>query len=283
MNAQAFIAQANKLPAPSPSVARLLALLTQPEVDNEDLIQVVSQDGVLCAKLLGLCNAAAYGLATPVGSVDQAVMYLGHGEIHRLVMAVAFGGPLSRELPGYAIGSRELWKHSLLSAYMAAEVAARMPGLVTDPSIAYTAGLIHDIGKIVLSQGLDPAAQAAVLELIERGERPLLEAERAVLGTDHAEVGACLLRQWKLPEVLIEAVANHHRPVFQPVPQLSVVVHVADVLALAAGCAPGLGSFAVTADAPAIGALGLKDADMDQLAITAFDALAEVEGMLTVS
>ena len=283
MKAQDLLAKVPNLPAPSPSVARMLSLLAKADADNKELIHVVSQNGVMCAKLLGMCNAAAYGLSTPVGSVDQAVMYLGHTQIHRLVMAVGFGGDLSRELHGYAIGSSELWKHSLLTAYVAVAVAARTPGVVTDPSLAYTAGLIHDIGKIVISHALSDGPQRDLLGLIEQQHCTLMEAERAVLGTDHAEVGACLLRQWKLPEILIEAVANHHQPVCQPVPQLSAVVHVADVISLQAGCAPGLGSYARRADEAALAVLGLKSEDLEQLVISAFDALAEVEGMMAVS
>jgi putative nucleotidyltransferase with HDIG domain len=283
MNASSLIARVPHLPAPAPSVARLLSLLSRPDADNEEIIQVVGRDGVLCAKLLGLCNAASYGLATPVGSIEQAVMYLGHREIHRLLMSVGFGGALSRELTGYAIGEHELWRHSLLTAYVAVDTAARLPNTEIDSSITYTAGLIHDIGKVVISYSLDASTQAAVLELIEQKKCSLIQAEREVVGTDHAEVGACLLSGWQLPEILIEAVANHHQPVFEPKPELSAIVHVADVIALEAGCSPGLGSYAMRADEEAIAALGLTPEDMERLVISAFDSLTEVEERVAVS
>lgn len=283
MKAAELIAQAKNLQAPSPSVVRLLVLLAQPETDNEDLLQVIEQDSVICAKLLGLCNAAVYGLVTPVSSIEQAVMYLGHSEIHRLAMTAGFGGALSPALKGYAIGEAELWQHSLLTAHVAVLLAGRSPSPVLDPAIAYTGGLIHDIGKIVISRALTPDAQAAVLELVGQKENSLLAAERAVLGTDHAEVGAELLKKWRLPEILIEAVAHHHRPATQPHAKLSTLVHVADLIAHQAGCSPGIGSYATQTDEAALAALGLGPEDLEALVIEAYDTLAEVEGMQTAS
>ena len=282
MKAAELIAKAQNLKAPSPAIAKMLAMLSQPEADNEDLIQLIEQDATISAKLLGMCNAAAYGLASPVSSIEQAVLYLGHSEIHRLALNAGFGGALSPSLQGYAIGETELWQHSLLTALIAVILSDRTPHPVIDPAIAYTGGLIHDIGKIVISRALTPELQAAVLELIGQKEHTLLAAERAVLGTDHAEVGAELLKQWRLPEILIEAVARHHQPVSQPHLKLSALVHVADLIAHEAGRSPGIGSYATIPDEAAITALGLKSEDLEALVIQAHDVLAEVEG-ITVS
>lgn len=283
MKPEALIASVPKIPAPSPSVARLLDLLARSDADNGDMIKVVRQDGVMSAKLLGLCNSAAYGLSAPVSSVEQAVLLLGHIEIHKLVMSVGFSGALSPAMPGYAMQDGELWRHSLLTAYTAVAVTALARNSTVDPSIAYTAGLIHDIGKIVITHALNPAAQTNLRQLIEFGAKSLLEAEREVVGCDHAEVGACLLKQWGLPEVLIESVANHHRPVITPKPQLSAIVHVADVVALEAGIAPGLASFATRVDEDAVGAVGLDRENIETLILSAYDSLARVEEMISPS
>lgn len=277
-----LIARVPNLPTPAPSVMRLISALARPDGDNDDVARIIAQDGVLSAKLLARCNNASYGLSEPISSIDQAVLYLGQSEIKKLAMSLGFAGSLTPELKGYAIGDSELWRHSLLTAYVAVAIAAKKPRIVPDPSIAYTAGLIHDIGKTLISHALNSVAQSAVLELVERKESSLIDAEREVLGTDHAEVGAALLRKWNLPEILVEAVENQHKPVSKPKPQLSAVVHVADVVALEAGCAPGLGSFAMHPDDAAIEALGLDANSLDQLVVASFDWLAEVKDMVAV-
>lgn len=283
MKPEALIASVPKIPAPSPSVARLLELLTRPDGDNDDMIKVVRQDGVMSAKLLGLCNSASYGLSSPVSSIEQAVLMLGHTEIHKLVISVGFSGALSPAMPGYAMQDGELWKHSLLTAYTAVAVTALARRSSVDPSIAYTAGLIHDIGKIVITHALTTDAQKELRQLIDFGAKSLLEAEREVIGCDHAEVGACLLKQWGLPEVLIESVANHHTPVTKPKPLLSAIIHVADIVALEAGISPGLASFATRVDEEAVEGLGLDREHIEALILSAYDSLARVEEMISVS
>lgn len=283
MIASTLISKVPNLPAPAPSVAQLLELLAKPDADNDDMIRVIRKDGVMSAKLLGLCNSAAYGFTSPVSSIEQAVLMIGHSEIHRLVMSVGFSGSLSPQMTGYAMAEGELWRHSLLTAYVAVAVTAVARRVNIDPSIAYTAGLVHDIGKIVITHTLDAATQTKMRELIVSNEHSLVEAERLILGTDHAEVGACLLRKWGLPELLIEAVMNHHTPPVKPKPGLSAVVHVADVVALEAGPSPGWGSYAMRADEAATDALGLGREDIERLIISAYDAVEQVDEMIASS
>ncbi len=139
----------------------------------------------------------------------------------------------------------------------------------TDTSIAYTAGLVHDIGKLVIGQMLDVAMREKVHQLVQTEHGSLLQAETSVIGCDHAEIGACLLRQWRIPEIIVEAVANHHNPALDNGPSLSAVVHVADVVAHQTGASPGWESFAVVAHETALTALSLSAADMDNLTFAA--------------
>lgn len=279
MKAEDLIAKAPKLPAPAPAVVKLLGLLGSPDTDNTAVARVLKQDIVLSAKVLALCNSAAYGLSSPVSSLDQALMYLGFAEIHRIVMAISFGGALSPSLTGYVIEVGALWRHSLLTALCTESVLRAAKALQVDVPVpvAYTAGLIHDIGKLVISHALDAEKQNAICTLLDQGNCSLIEAETQIIGSDHAEVGACLLRQWKLPEVLTEAVAHHHHPPTTPQPGLSAVIHAADVIAHQAGSAPGLGGFAVRPDEAALAALGFNRSHLDSLTLCAFDSLLEVE------
>jgi putative nucleotidyltransferase with HDIG domain len=282
MKPETLIAKVQDLRAPSPSVAKLMTLLRNPNRDNADVVQVIKYDTVLTAKLLAACNSACYGLAQPIDSLERAVLHLGSREIYRLVLSLDLGAALRRELAGYAIGKDELWRHSLTTAFLAECLAAGPCAAVADASVAYTAGLLHDIGKLAFNQALNEPTQNAILGLIERSGQSRLAAERAVLETDHAEVGACLLRRWKLSDTLVEAVANHHRPLLRPRPRASAIVHVANCLAHEIGSAPGWAAHAMAADERAAKALGLDSEAIQRLLITAYEKLQVVEDMVAI-
>jgi putative nucleotidyltransferase with HDIG domain len=283
MKAKTFIARVTDLPTPSPVLLKLMDLLNRSDVENEQVVQVVKSDGVLCAKLLAACNSAAFGLAEPVGSVEQAVFYLGNQQIYRIILALGVGKSLSRALPAYLIEDRELWRHSLTTAVAAEATLLGGCSLAIDPSVAYTAGLLHDIGKLVLSQFMSETSVAAIRGLIEYQGQSRLEAERAILETDHAEVGACLLQSWRLPEIIVEAVAHHHAPVLTPRPLLSAVIHVADCVAHQLGASTGWDAYALRVDVNAVAALGFGPEKMERILITAHASLGCVQELDSVS
>ncbi len=106
-------------------------------------------------------------------------------------------------------------------------------------STAFTAGLLHDIGKTVINRVLTPKTRADIRAKIAAESLSRVQAEKAVLGANHSEVGACLLRKWLLPEPIVEAVANHHTPVTEPVVRLSAVVYLANSAAHIGGATFG--------------------------------------------
>jgi putative nucleotidyltransferase with HDIG domain len=225
-----MLAKVRDLPPASTAGLKLLGLLNQPEIGNDDVVRVVKQDAVLTAKLLRACNSPALGLKEPTMSVDHAVLILGHRQLFQMVTGLAFRGLLSGRLCAYALDDGALWCHSLLAA-TAAELALA-DGLDLDISTptAFTLGLLHDLGKLITSQFLDWPSMVAMRRHRAQG-RSLCQAERDVLGTDHAEVGAGLLYLWHLPAQIVEAAALHHQPVYTPRPQASALVWFADLVA----------------------------------------------------
>lgn len=271
MTAESLIAKASSLRAPSSTVVRLLTLLNDPDPDYEEVITIVSRDALLTGKLLALCNSASYGLARPVASIEQAVHYVGYCEVHRLVLAVSFGSQIGTELPGYSMEAGALWQHSVATAILTPRIARLSRNFDADTSVAYTAGLLHDIGKLVIDQTLNEATRDRIRHCVKVDGLPTLEAEKSVLGSDHAEIGACLLRRWRLPSSIVEAVASHHAPPQDGGARLSSVVHLADALTHQTGASPGWESFAIVVHAEAVTALGLSDADLDTLSMAAFE------------
>ena len=248
MTAYELVAKVKNLPPISQAALQLVNLLDEPAVSNEDVVQVLKYDNVLTAKLLRACNSPYFGLEEPVSSVDQAVLILGHHQILHIVLTLAFGGAMSVPLAGYAVESHELWRHSLTAATAAEYVVNNGIDINVDPHVAFTVGLLHDIGKLVLGTVLTPEHQTNIRALIEDRRNSRWEAEKAVLGTDHAEVGGALLRAWNLPEEIIEGVSDHHNPVVDPEPKISAIAHLGNCLAHRVSPSPGLETYATFVD-----------------------------------
>ena len=267
MNAQELVAKVKHLPPVPTAALRLISLLDKTDTENDDIVQAIRFDNVLTAKLLRACNSPYFGFSDPVSSVDQAVLVLGHQQILHIVLTLAFGSTMAVSLPAYAAESSQLWQHSLTTA-MAAEVVANA-GLEinVEMPVAFTAGLLHDIGKLVMGQVIDAPLQAAICSRITDGGFTRAAAEREILGTDHAEVGAYLLKSWNLPENVVEAVANHHEPILTPRPRLSAVVHVANWAAHAASSAPGENISSISMDERVVTELCITPEKMDQITI----------------
>jgi HD-like signal output (HDOD) protein len=247
MTPNEIIAKVKNLPTVSQAALRLVGLLDQPAISNDDVVVVLKYDNVLTAKLLRACNSPYFGFDEQISSVEQAVLILGHQQILHMVLSLAFGGVMSTSLPGYAIEAKELWSHSLTTAVAAEQLVKSGLPIETEPPVAFTAGLLHDIGKLALNQVLDVGAQLAIRDEI------------------------------------VEAVANHHQPVTAPEPKLSAIIHVSDCLVHQIGSNLGWDSYAIIADARANEALGITPDKLEGLMISVHDSAAQVEHFMNLA
>jgi putative nucleotidyltransferase with HDIG domain len=283
MTAHDLVVKVKNLPAVSQAALKLVNLLDQSTVSNSEVVNVLKYDNVLTAKLLRACNSPYFGLTEPISSVDQAVLILGHQQILHIVLTLAFGSAMVVPLPVYAMEAKELWRHSLITATAAEMVVNDLPELNLEMPVAFTAGLLHDFGKLVLGQALTPELQLAIRNRVENGRISRAEGEKEILGTDHSEVGAALLQSWNLPGEIVEAVANHHLPLMEPRPQLSVVAHIGNCLAHLVGSAPGWDSFALQVDNRVTVALDLNSEKLELMMLEvseSFDRVDQFMGMV---
>ena len=283
MTAHEIVANLKNLAPVSPASIRLVTLLDQDNQENAEVIDILKCDNVLTAKVLRMCNSPYYGFTESIASIDQAVLMLGYDKIVRIVLALCFGGVMGVPLDSYAFGTTDLWHHSFVTA-MAAEILAQ-DGLVAnvEPSTAFTTGLLHDIGKLALNQVLAPDLISILRYQIDVHGLSRVEAERQTLGTDHAEVGACMLRAWKLPSEIVEGVARHHQPATQPQPGLSVVACLANSIAHLAGSAPGWEAYADKMDGALVKTLQLKREKVESLVITVRESFDCVDQFMVVA
>lgn len=231
----------------SASASRLLALMGDDTHTQEDVARIASSDPKLALRVLRTVNSAAFGLRTEVDSIERAVGYLGDKTVLGIALSLGTGGTFRKDLPAYGAGGGDLWAHSLHVAIAARELAKHTRDAVA-PDVAYTAGLLHDIGKSLLGDGLgDPdafiQAETASADGAEGGgaqppdQVDFDEFERRAMETDHAEVGAALLEAWGLPASLQTAVRHHHAPSESPEADhpLAYVVHLGDFLSMMGG------------------------------------------------
>jgi len=207
---QKLVAGRKNLPSIPAVYFEVIDALQDPECPIERLGSIVANDPALTVKLLQLVNSAFLGLAREVSSADEAVLLLGTGLLRSLALGLHLFSA-ARLPPSAAAPLEKVWHHSLRVAYGARCIARLETGDEKLMEEAFTAGLLHDVGKIVLAQ--EPRHNyVQLLNAPPDPQHPLIETEEAVFHATHAEAGAYLLDLWGLPHSLVEAVAFHHQP-----------------------------------------------------------------------
>ncbi len=233
----------------SSEASRLLTLMSDEDHSVRDIVQIVECDPALTAHVLKVVNSAAFALSRRVGTLDTAVSFLGDSNIVGIALAAAGGEVFNAELAGYEGTRGDLGKHCLWTAIGARELAQHTASEVNG-GIAFTAGLLHDIGKVVISDLFEGGACGMVQGIESREYVDFIAAEQDAVGTDHAEVGSLLAEHWNLPEQLRETILYHHDPA-QADPRLRhlvYIVHMADILSMMGGYGTGADAMQYTLD-----------------------------------
>jgi putative nucleotidyltransferase with HDIG domain len=199
-----------QIPMLPTTIQRIMTIVNDPQADMNMLARVVEEDPTLAMQALRLCNSAYYSLPVEVTSITHAVRFLGTDTVGGLAMAAHFQGLMQSGRKKTNPWLRGAEKH-LLTTGQIAEKLARIGGGIVSPATAFTAGLLHDVGKLVFSK-LDSVYVDKVYNLVREKGAALIDAEGEILGMDHAEVGALLSEKWELPKIISEAVRHHHSP-----------------------------------------------------------------------
>jgi putative nucleotidyltransferase with HDIG domain len=233
---------------PFPKAARrVLTMLRDPGVELIRVAEVVALDQALAGRVLRLANSAYFGLPRRINSVTEAIVLLGFVNVRNVLISASVGHILFEGAPSYGLEPGALWEHSVGVAH-AAQILTRKND-VRKYDVAFSAGLVHDVAKIVIERSLRGTAgdelKAAIANVGE------LEAETEVLGATHAEVGARICTRWNLPVEIVEAVAYHHNPAASECPsRLPAIVAASNLLSKAAMASPGVSSEAAFTGAP---------------------------------
>lgn len=217
------IAEIDDLPSLPAIVTELLNSLDDEDIDINQLARKVSHDQALTAKTLRYANSSFYAPQAKVATLPQAIALLGIDNVKNLIMAAALTGCFpERQCPGFDF--KAFWKHSMATA-----VCAQLLGreVHATPDYAFTAGLLHDLGRLVLVTSF-PQHYASAIRYSKDHDCGMLEAERAVLGVDHTAAGQALAERWRFSETMQHAILGHHDPSIVGNGALVCLVHIAN-------------------------------------------------------
>ncbi len=200
-------------------------MVDDPASSASDVGRVITQDPALTARLLKIANSPLYGFPSRIDTVSRAITIIGMRGIRDLVLATSTIGIFSRLSTDF-LDMSNFWRHSIYCGVLARLLAGQCNVLHVEPF--FIGGLLHDIGQLIILNKLPEMAREAHLRAKD-SDLPLTEVEREVIGFDHAQVGAELLRFWRLPVNILDAVEFHHQPgEAKDAPVNAALVHIAN-------------------------------------------------------
>ena len=257
------------------TAAKLLPLLEDSDSTAAEIESILKYDPGLTANILKLTNSAYFGIPTRISSVRQAIVLLGWKRLLQVVMTICMSPLMNKTIPGYDMPRGALWQHSI-AVSVAAEIlvnALKIP----DADEAFTAALLHDVGKLILGGFVKEDLQQ-IEDMVTKGIT-FDVAESMVLGTNHAEIGGQILGKWSFPSELVSAVQWHHDPEScEESCNLSDIVHVANTMGIMTGYGKIDQDLALEHFGPVADRLGLAP---DNLEAMAQQTAARVKRLMT--
>ncbi len=274
-----ILAKVRSVPSIPSVVVKLRKFLRDPDVSFDELAKVIEYDPGLTVNLLQLANSAYFGWSGKIKTVKEAITRLGTNRIFQMVLCMSVAPMVRKPIKGYDMESNGLWKHSIATA-ICSEQLARMKN-IPDSEEVFTAGLLHDMGKILLGTFVE-IDDEPIKDLVNLEGLSFNEAERRILGIDHAEAAAELLQYWKLPESVVAAARWHHNPEAAPQKNRNIVdlIHVADILCIRMGWGIGTDGPLYRLDKDAQERLGINSMVEDEVTRKVGAAIDELKNIL---
>ncbi|PKM66880.1 MAG: hydrolase [Firmicutes bacterium HGW-Firmicutes-2] len=263
MTLEELIEKVDDIPAFPQTVINIMALLKEPRSAAVDIEREVMKDQGLTTKMLKMANSAFYSGRRQIKTVADATVLLGFDTVQSLVLASTVGKVMEKELKGYSYERNALWRQSQISAIMARAIAKKAK--FSNPDIAYTAGLLKDVGKVILDEYVHESYQE-ILTKISNEVMPYVAAEEEILGFNHGQVGARIVEKWNLASELVDAIEYHHKP-FQSMDNIELVsiVHISDGLVMMMGIHEGIDTLGHEFFTDAVKILNLDESDLNQI------------------
>ncbi len=263
------------LPPMPQTVFKVREVIANPDSSFKELAKILETDQAIAAKVLKIANSPYYGLSGKVSSIQHASIVLGHKTLGELMTMAGTSGLLDNELVGYGLEAGDLWQHSMGVALGSKILATRKHVSLAED--AFTAGLLHDTGKLIL----DPYVferKEEFEQFMADGQQSFLEAEKQILGFEHSEIASEACKSWRVPQALSTAIRYHHYPSQSQGDKLAYIVHVADAMAMMAGLGLGIDGLLYKLDDSALEFLNLNEKDIINIMGEIVEAVKEITG-----
>ncbi len=260
---ETIITSVSGLPTLPDVVHKILSLVDEENATAGELGDLISHDPAISSRLLKVANSAYYGCMKDVATVRQAIIVLGFEEVKSLSLGIGVFDAMTAFQGDSGFDIKDFWLHAAGTALATRSLCEKRPGI--DSGVAFTGGLLHDIGKLVLSMFFSKD-YAAVLKKVGEDAVSTAAAERDLLGFTHADAGMWLCDRWKFPAALSRPIGGHHDvgPVSEEHKEMTAVVHVADSICRQAGIGGEGGGEPI--QAAALDLLALLPEDLDAMA-----------------
>lgn len=244
------------LPPMPQTVFKAREIMADPKAGFDDLAKLIESDQAIAAKVLKLANSSYYAMRGEISSIQRALVVLGNNTLGELITLGGVSGLLGNRLEGYGMDVGDLWKHSLAVAFGSRLIAEKVAAPLAND--AFTTGLLHDSGKLILDTYIIERWQAFE-DIMTDGRHNFLVAEKQVLGLDHPEIASEVCHAWHIPRSITQAIQYHHNPSQSEDNQLASIVHVADVTAMLSGIGSGVDGTLYQIEEKALMNLGLQE------------------------
>ena len=270
---QRILRHMKDLPPIPQTIFKAREIMANPDSDFKELANLFETDQAIAAKILKIANSPYYGYSGKITSIQRASVILGHKTLVELLTVIGTAGLLGNKLEGYWLDSGALWKHSLAVAFGSRIIASTIkPALSND---AFTSGLIHDVGKLILDQHVKERWEL-FQNFMDDGEHTFLEAEKKILDLDHAEVASEVCKKWNIPEPLTVAIRYHHHPSQSNGSELAYIVHVADAIAMMTSLGMGIDGTLYQMDDTAMEFLNLREENLNDIMGQVLEAVQKI-------
>ncbi|MBN2038592.1 MAG: HDOD domain-containing protein [Spirochaetes bacterium] len=268
-----------QLPSMPDVAGRVVTMVGDPDVAFNKVSEEISKDQAITTNVLKLCNSAYFSRGKEISSIERAAVTLGLKEVKDIVVVAATKSLLDKEIIGYDLAKGELWKHGLAVAVLAKNIA-NLKNYKDIADIAFTGGIIHDVGKTVLALYVQSAFKE-IVETVEQKQITFQLAEKEIMGFDHQEIGEKILQKWSFPHILRDIVRYHHEPENAPEESKLIVsiVHIANTICLMGGIGIGSDGLYHQLSDEAIKAVGMKDAELENIYANLPDVIDQVSAI----
>ena len=265
----------------SPMASKVMAMMYNPDSSMRKIVEVIKYDQSMTANLLKICNSSFFGPIQKISSIQQAIAYMGTEKVASLIVMGHSASNFAAAQSGYDLEEGELWRYSVSSALIAQDIAEKKH--LKNTSHLFTSALLKDIGKVVLNTHVKDAFDR-IIALVENNSLSFVEAEKEVVGIDHAELGARIAERWNFSPEMIDIIRYHHDPNGAATDDVAIsVVYLADAICMMIGIGLGSDGLAYRYHQNIVDRLHITETDFQKIIVDFRVKLRSVEELVNLS